>query len=107
MGVMKRNLLLITAICLAFSLRASASITPEQASDPEYLINSGFSEMAAEEVEVMKNRTAGKPVEPLYDKSHNKFVRFWRNIYGYIDPAVDTDERLHHDIHPSPSWRDL
>ena len=107
MGVMKRNLVLLVAICAAFCLKANASVTLEQTTDPEYLINGGYSEMTAEEVVVMKNRVAGQSVEPLYEKSHNKFVRFWRNLYGYIDPASDSDERLHHDIQPSPSWRDL
>ena len=107
MGVMKRNLLLAMALCTAFCLHANAAITVEQTTDPEYLINGGYSEATAEEVLIVKNRVAGKPVEPLYEKRHNKFVRFWRNIYGYIDPAVDTDERLHHDIHMSPSVKDL
>ena len=107
MGVMKRNFVLLVALCTVFCLKANASVTPDQVSDPEYLINGGFSEMTAEEILIMKNRVAGKSVEPLYDKSHNKFVRFWRNMYGYIDPAWDTDERLHHNIQPSPNWKDL
>ena len=56
---------------------------------------------------VSKNRSNGKPAEPLYEKKHGKFVRFFRNLYGYIDPAQDTDERIHHDIHMSPNYRDL
>ena len=55
---------------------------------------------------LLKNRTSGKPAEPVYEK-HNKFVRFCRNLYGYLDPAQDTDERIHHDIHMSPNFRDL
>lgn len=104
---MKRNLFLALVLCVAFGLQASASITVEQTTDPEYLINGGYSEAAAEEVLIVKNRAAGKPVEPLYEKKNSKFVRFWRNLYGYIDPATDTDERLHHDIQMSPSYRDL
>ena len=61
----------------------------------------------AEEIAIMKNRTEGKPAEPLYEKKHGKFVRFWRNVYGYLDPAQDTDERIHHDVHMSPNVRDL
>ena len=104
---MKRNLLLIMAVSTALCLNSYAAVTPEQVTEPEYLINNGYSEVTAEEVMISKNRTAGKPAEPLYDKSRNKFVRFWRNLYGYIDPASDTDERYHHDIHQSPNWRDL
>ena len=107
MGVMRRNLLLILVIFAALCMRAEASVTLEQSTDPEYIINSGYSEATAEEITIMKNRVEGKPVEPLYGKKHNKFVRFCRNMWGYIDPAVDTDERIHHDVHMSPSWRDL
>ena len=107
MGVMKRNLLLIMAVSTAICLQSSATVTPEQVTEPEYLINNGYSEVTAEEVMIMKNRSAGKPAEPLYNKSRNKFVRFCKNLYGYIDPARDTDERYHHDIHQSPDWKDL
>ncbi len=106
MDIMKRNLL-ITALFAALCIQANAAITVEQTTNPEYLINSGYSEVTAEEVLILKNRAAGKPIEPLYEQKNNKFVRFFRNIFGYIDPAQDTDERLHHDIHVSPSWKDL
>ena len=106
MGVMKRNLLII-ALFTIVCLQVNADVTVEQASEPDYVINNGFSEATAEEIMIIKNRVAGKPAEPLYESKHNKFVRFCRNIYGYIDPAQDTDERIHHDIHMSPSARDL
>lgn len=104
---MRRNLLIVMALLVAFGIRANASVTLEQSTDPEYMINGGFSEATAEEVTIMKNRIDGKPVEPLYEKKHGKFYRFCRNLYGYLDPAVDTDERIHHDVQMSPSWRDL
>lgn len=106
MGVMKRNLLLL-ALVTAFCAQANAAITVEQTTDPECIINSGYSEQCAEEVLISKQRANGLPAEPLYDKKRSKFVRFWRNLYGYIEPAWDTDERIHHDINPSPNWRDL
>ena len=106
MGVMKRNLLLL-AVCTTFCLQANAGVSVEQTTDPEFIINSGYSEACAEEVLISKQRANGQPAEPLYDKKRNKFVRFWRNLYGYIDPAWDTDERIHHNINQSPNWRDL
>ena len=109
MGVMRRNLLLVLALFVAMSIPANATISVEEITSPEYLINNGYSEATAEEVMIVKNRVNGKPVEPLYEKkySKNKFVRFWQNVYSYIDPAIDSDERLHHDIHMSPSYKDL
>lgn len=107
MGVMKRNLLLVLAISTAICVQANAAITVQEMTEPEYVINNGYSEAAAEQVVIMKNRVAGQPAEPLYQK-HNKFVRFWRNLFGdLIDPAQDTDERIHHDIQMSPNYRDL
>lgn len=106
MGVMRRNLLLVLALFMALSA-VYAEVTPAQETDPEYLINGGYSESAAEEVFLLKNRINGQPCEPLYNKNQNKFVRFCKSIYAYIDPAVDSEERLHHDIKMSPSYSDL
>lgn len=56
---------------------------------------------------MQKNRVAGEPCEPLYEQKHNKFVRFMKGCYSYIDPAQDNIERYHHDIKMSPSHTDL
>ena len=105
MGVMKRSLLFISALFMFCCIQSNAAVTVEQTTEPDYIVNSGYSEATAEEIMMAKNRVNGKPSEPLYEK-HNKFVRFCRNIYGYLDPAQDTDERIHHDIHLSPNYRD-
>lgn len=105
MGAMKRSIFLVFAL-LMFSVSANAAVTVEQTTEPDYIINSGYSEATAEEILMLKNRVNGQPAEPIYERSHNKFVRFCRNIYGYLDPAQDTDERIHHDIHMSPSMKD-
>ena len=108
MGVMRRNLFLVLALFTALCISARADITTAQQTDAEYLINNGYSEAGAEQVLIQKNRYAGKPCEPLYEqKNNNKFVRFLKNCYSYLDPAVDSEERYHHDIHQSPSIRDL
>ena len=103
---MKRSLLILT-LCLLVCTGAKASVSVEQVTEPDYVINSGYSEATAEQVLIMKNRVNGQPVEPLYQKKNNKFVKFCKDIYGYIDPASDTTEFYHHDIHQSPNWRDL
>lgn len=107
MGVMRRNLLFLAALCAFIAAPAMAAVTVEETTDAEYLINSGYSQAVAEDVFMTKNRVSGKPIEPLYEKSQNKFVRVCKKFYAYIDPAVDTDDRLHHDIHMSPSFSDL
>ena len=106
MGVMRKSLFLISALFMFLCIQANASVTVEQSTEPDYIINSGYSEATAEEILLVKNRVNGQPAEPIYERGHNKFVRFCRNVLGYIDPAQDTDERIHHDIHMSPSAKD-
>ena len=106
MDVMRKNLLLALALFTFACIQSNAAVTVEQSTEPDYIINSGYSEATAEEIMLLKNRASGKPAEPVYEK-HNKFVRFCRNLYGYLEPAQDTDERIHHDIHMSPNFRDL
>ena len=89
------------------SVSANAEVTVQQSTDPEYLINAGFSEALAEDVLISKNRANGMPCEPLYDKNEKKLVRYWKKFYSYLDPAIDNEERYHHDIKLSPHYTDL
>ena len=107
MGVMRRNLFLVLALFSALCISARADVTPAQLTDPEYIINGGYSEMAAEEVMISKKRALGEPSEPLYEKQHNKFVRFLKGCYSYWHPSVDSQEFYHHDIQSAPGFRDL
>jgi len=102
-----RRSVIILGLFLFLCSQAHAAITVEQATDPEYMINGGFSEATAEDVLIAKNRANGKPVEPLYEKSNNPFVKFLKYVHAYIDPSIESDERYHHDIHLSPSFKDL
>ena len=107
MGVMRRNLFLVLALFSALCISARADVTPAQLTDPAYILPGGYSEMAAEEVMISKKRALGEPSEPLYEKQHNKFVRFLKGCYSYLDPSVDSQEFYHHDIQNAPGFRDL
>ena len=106
---MKRRFILLSLLLSAVALiPASASVSVEQSTEPEYLINAGYSQMAAEDIFIMKNRANGKPIEPLYDRNDNNvFVKSWKSFWGYIDPARDEADKIHHDIQPVPSYKDL
>ena len=104
---MRRELLFGIALAAFMVTPCMAAVTVEETTDAEHLLNSGYSEITAEDVFMLKNRANGKPVEPLYEKSQNKFVKACRRIYAYIDPAQDIPDRLHHDVAPSPSCSDL
>ena len=103
---MKRNLLLLLAVML-LGLNVNAQVGVNEMTEAEYLINNGYSEATAEEVLIMKNRVTGSPCEPLYNKNQNVLVKYWKKFYSYIDPAMDNDERYHHDIKMSPEPSDL
>lgn len=107
MGAMKRNLLFAIALTMFFAVPVMAAVTVEETTDAEYLINAGYSQATAEDVFMMKNRVNGRAIEPLYDKPQSAFVRGWRKFYAYLDPSIDNEDRLHHDIQLSPSSTDL
>lgn len=107
MGVMKREVLFGLVLSVLLTMPAYSAVTVEQTTDAEYLINSGYSQTTAEQVFILKNRSTGKPAEPLYEKSQNVFVRGWQKFYSYLDPAQEQFDTLHHDIQMSPKPSDL
>ena len=107
MGVMKRKLLFTAIIAAVAVFPAMAEVSVQEMTDAEYVINSGYSEQTAEDIFMQKNRVTGNPVEPLYTKKHNKLVNFYKRVWGYFDSSIDEADRLHHDIEPSPSYKDL
>ena len=107
MGVMRKKLLLAIALMAFLVVPSMASVTVEETTDAECMINAGYSQALAEDVFMLKNRALSKPVEPLYEKSQNVFVRGWRKFYSYFDPAQENVDRIHHDIQMSPSPTDL
>ena len=105
---MKRNLLFLGILGLLITIPANSAVTLEEVTDAEYIINAGFSQALAEDVFMQKNRVNGKPIEPLYEKNQNVFVKACKRFFAYIDPAADIqEERLHHDIRRSSSPSDL
>ncbi len=104
---MRKNLLLALVFAAMVTAPSMAAVMVEETTDTEYLINSGYSQMAAEDVFMQKSRVMGKPIEPLYEKSQNKFVQVCRKFFAYLDPALDEPDRIHHDIKPNPSYSDL
>ena len=108
MGAMKRKIILLGFILSIFAVIPSgASVTVEQSTDPEYVINQGYSQLTAEDIYMMKNRVNGAPIEPLYNKNENVLVKGWKAFWGYVDPGRDEFDRLHHNIKPTPSASDL
>ena len=89
---MKKSLFYFILVALIIALPVQAKVTVEESTDAEYLINAGYSQVVAEDVHMLKNRVNGKSIEPLYEQSNssNKFVKYWRKLYAYLDPAQDS-----------------
>ena len=103
---MRRKLFYGLVLSAFLTVPAQAGISIEETTDPEYLINTGYSQLLIEDAFMLKNRAMGKPIEPLYETSPNKLVRLWKKFHAYVDPALDAQDRLHHDIKPNPSFTD-
>ena len=108
MGVMKKFVLLAVFALLA-SGAARAEITPDEMVDPNYVMNNGYSITTAADVLILQSRANG--VEPINieDKPYysNPFVKGVRNVFIYLDPALEDYGRYHHDIKFTPTVHDL
>ena len=102
--------LLLLAMLATIPATAQAAISVDQATTPEVLINNGFSKQTADIVNVGKARATGRAyytdAEKAYQKQ-NKFVKFWRKLYVYTDPAAEDYSFYHHDTKTTPSYTDL
>ena len=108
MGVMKKFVLL-AVFALLSSGAARAEITPDEMVDPNYVMNNGYSITTAADVLILQSRANG--VEPINieDKPYysNPFVKGVRNVFIYLDPALEDNGRYHHDIKFTPTVHDL
>lgn len=107
---MKIKLLLIALVAISIQMQSQAAISVDQATSPEYLKNKGFSTPTADMVSVSKARAIGEEYyteDELAFKKQNKFVRFWRKLYVYADPAAEDYSFYHHDAKTVPSYQDL
>ena len=102
--------LLLIAVLASLPVMAQASITVDQTTDPAIVKNSGYSEQTADAVSVAKARSNH---QEFYTKDEaafrreNWFVKFWRKLYVYTDPASEDYWFYHHDTDTTPSYTDL
>ena len=108
MGVM-RKILLLSAVVLLSAGIVRAEVTPDETLDPNYMMNNGFSETLASDVIIQQARSAGVPASDIQDKAYyNKpFIKAIRNVFIYLDPALEDNFRFHHDVKLTPSVHDL
>ena len=102
--------LLIALLAVSAQLQSNAAISVDQTTNPAVLKLNGYSEQTADMISVSKARATRQeyytPDEAAYRKQ-NKFVRFWRKLYVYTDPAAEDYSMYHHDTKTTPSYTDL
>lgn len=101
--------LLLLAIAVTIPTMAQAVMSVDQTTDSERLMRSGFSKQTADIVNVSKARATGQEYytdDERAFKKQNKFVRFWRKLYVYADPAAEDYSYYHHDTETTPSYKD-
>ena len=102
--------LLLIAVLATLPAMANAAISVEQTTNPTVLKNSGYSDITADAVSVVKARSNGKAYyaqdEDAFRKQ-NWFVKFWRKLYVYADPAAEDYSYYHHDTDSTPSYKDF
>lgn len=105
-----KKLLLIAMFAAFVPMQAHASVSVDKATSAEYLRANGYSSQIGETVEVSKSRALGQEYytkDELAFKRQNKFVRFWRKLYVYTDPAAEDYSFYHHDNKVVPHYSDL
>jgi hypothetical protein len=102
--------LLLIAMLATIPAVAQAAVSVDQTTNPEVIMNNGYSKQTADMINVGKARATGRAYltddEKAY-KNQNAFVRFWRKLYVYTDPAAEDYSFYHHDTKTTPSYTDL
>lgn len=103
-------LLLIAAVAVMMPLQAHAAVSVDTTTDATYIKNQGYSEQTAEMINITKARAAGEEYYTKDEqafKNENAFVKFWRKLYVYVDPAAEDYSFYHHDNKTVPKYTDL
>ena len=102
--------LLLLAIVMAVPLMANAAISVDDTTNPAVIRNSGYSAQTADAVSVNKARANHEEFytkDEMAFKKENFFVKFWRKLYVYADPAAEDYSFYHHDTATTPSYKDF
>lgn len=114
---MKKFILALSIIYIV-SVPAFAAITPQESKSEEYIINHGHSEEMSRLID-LQNVQINK-AEPTYVKPKEHWrtlkyprwctesrVKWIRDFFIYIDPSLDDDQFMKHNIDYSNKYDDL
>lgn len=102
---------LLTILATVFGiLPVFAGITPEESTSPEYLYNHGHSSAVVDIVQINKASVNGETyltTDEVKNVNDPKIIRWIKNFFIYLDPALDDGSFMRHDVKTSPSYDDL
>jgi len=105
---MKNKFLIIGILGLIASQTfVSAELTVDQTSSSEYLMNRGYSPLLGEMVDKTKMNISGLEYQRPEQTEYTGFKKWVRNVFIYLDPALENDTFMNHDITPTPQIDDL
>lgn len=105
-----KKILLLFLVYLIVTIPSSAAITPEEAVSQQYIENHGYSTEMARLVNLQNAQINGgqskyKDNAPSW-YTENRAVRWIRNTFMYIDPSLDNEKFMQHDIKYSNNFYD-
>ena len=107
---MRSKILLTTLIATLFVIPANASLVTEETTSIDYLQKYGYSDDIIDLVETNKAQVTGREVETISkpdEQKYSKPVRWIRKFFMYLDPAMESEPPLRHNIKMTPSINDL
>ena len=104
---MKKKLIFTALLLTIFTLPAKAIITSDEVCSEESLKNRGYSDYMARLVTEKSAQAAAKVPEIEDQPDYRKNTNWIRKFFIYLDPALDDEPFLQHNIHPVPSVHDL
>lgn len=100
---MKRIILSLTAFLFLIQLQAGAVISTDEAISEVYLINHGYSKETARLVKLQHAQINGEKYN-IEGNDYTPFQQAVRNIFMYLDPALDSGKFGTHDIKYTNKW---
>lgn len=97
-----KKILFITFAVMLISSEVFAYATNDEITSPEALVNYNYSQVAAEQVQLVKAQNANR------EYKSGRYVKkpWWRKTWEYIDFSTDDGYLMQHSISPGYTWKD-
>ena len=105
---MKKKFIYIVIALFFAQVQANAGITTEEQFSEQYIINHGYSEEMFRLMNLQHNQILGvKPTMSDDAKIYRPWENAVRRFFMYIDPGLDDERFMQHDIKYTIRWDEL